>query len=113
MDPLVFKILLAVLLVVALLSALAAVVASRRWPQKTIRQLVDRVVVWLMLSTIALTVGGSVWALHMECAPDVRVCDAPVMAAFGIIFLGAMVLGVVVVVGVPVVIAVLRLARRS
>jgi hypothetical protein len=113
MDLFVFKILLAVVLVVALLSALVAIVANRQWPQKTIRQVVDRVVASLTLSTIALTVGGSIWASRMECAPQVRVCDAPVMAAVGIIFIGAMVLGVVVLVGVPVAIAVLRLSRRS
>jgi hypothetical protein len=111
-DPFVLDLILVAVLIVGLLAALLAVFVSRRRPELTIPQVLERVVLWLLLATMALMALGCALVLHSGCAPENRVCDAPMMAAAGVTSLGALVAALVVVVGVPAASVVLKLTQR-
>ncbi|MEO7364971.1 MAG: hypothetical protein ABIW03_01470 [Sphingomicrobium sp.] len=99
-------------IVVAAIAAATAVMANKRWPQRTIRQLLDRIITWLVLGTFVLMAVGCALVLRTGCAPDDHVCDGPAMAAAGVTILGAMLVAAAVVVGTPVAYLVLKVLRR-
>jgi hypothetical protein len=101
----------AIAAIVAVISAIATWLASERWPNLTIAQILSRVLNFLTLTTVLLMVVGCGLIFRTECAPDDRVCDGPAMAAAGVTLLGATILAAVVVIGLPVGYILLRLLR--
>jgi uncharacterized membrane protein len=97
---------------VAAIAAAAAFLANKRWPQRTISQLTNRIVNWLVLSTFILMFVGCALVARTRCAPDDRVCDGPAMAAAGVMIVGVMIVAAVVLVGAPVAYSLLKVLRR-
>jgi hypothetical protein len=98
--------------VVALVAAAAAFLANKCWPQLTIRQLMDRVVMSLTAITLVMMVAGCGLVLRTKCAPENHVCDGPAMAAMGVTLLGATILVAIVFVAIPISFMVLKILRR-
>ena len=99
-------------LVVALLASGIAVVASRRWPHRTLAQLTTFPVFTLALLCLALTIGTVLLLLSAPCPKD-TVCDAGAMAAAGAIAFGSILLTAVMLVGAPVAYFTARTIRRK
>lgn len=99
-------------LVIAVVSASGAYFANMLSPQRTVRQLLDRTISWLAIGVLVLTLGGCAYFLQMKCPAYVTVCDGPIMAAGGIVMIGAIAFVEIIVVGVPVAFATLKLLRR-
>ncbi len=100
-------------LVVAAASSALAVLLNRRSPEKTIRQILDRAISWAAVGVLVLTLSGCLYALHTGCPPDDNVCDAPTMAAMGIVMIGAIAAVEVVFVGIPAAFFALKMTRRK
>ena len=83
-----------------------------RSPERTVRQLLDRTISWLAIAVLVLTLGGCVYSLQMKCPAYVDVCDGPTMAAGAIVMIGVIAVVEVIVVGIPVAFATLKLLRR-
>lgn len=103
---------IAVAAVVAVLAAVGALLANRRWMTLPPAQVLNRVIASLTVSTLVLMVAGCALFLRRGCPPDYPRCDGPTMGAMGISLIGAIVLAAIIVIGVPVAYLTIRAMRR-
>jgi hypothetical protein len=100
-------------LVVALAAAATSYFANRHAPERSIREVMDRTISWLAIGTFALTLVGCTYFLRTGCPPADTVCDAPAMASMGVLALGGLLVVEIIVVGIPVSFATLKILRRK
>jgi len=100
-------------LAIAPLMAGAALILRRQLPGRSIGEVIHRLLAWSVLGTLALMLVGCGLTLTKGCVPDDLVCDAPAMAAAGVIMLGATLAVVIAFVGGPVAYLVLRITERK
>jgi hypothetical protein len=98
---------------VAVASSVLALVLNHRSPERTIRQILDRTISWIAIGLLVLTLSGCLYTLRIGCPPDDNVCDAPAMAAMGIVLLGAIAVVELLFFGIPAAFFVLKMVRRK